>query len=381
MTRSLAVLYAGTIASRVGTFVVPYLTIYLSRERARPLAETGRIVSAGSVGLFVGNLLGGWLADHWSRKGTLLLALGLSAFGVAVLGQSHDAGWAYAGWLFVALLGTGMYGPAASAVIADATDGDARRRAYAIHYVCHNIGMGLGPILGGALAMAGFWWVFAGDVASTLTCAALLAVGLRVATPHAAGREERRRPPWHVWRRYPSVLAFLGAGFFVVAPLMGLEYAVPVFVDTELSEPLVFVGVVYSINAACILTLSLPIERWLRGRDEARMMTLAAVAWTAGLVILAVGASLPALLASTVVWTLGEIVASIVVPTYVARCVAPQARGRMLATGDALRSLAGVVMPIVLGLLWDGAGVDAVLLALVTVPAVGIAAFVAIARW
>ncbi|MCX4246546.1 MFS transporter [Paraliomyxa miuraensis] len=371
LPRPLAFLYAGTIATRLGTFVVPYLTIYLSVERGLSLAATGRILAAGGVGLLLGNLAGGQLADRVGRKAALLAALLVNVIGVGTLAVALPWGGAYAVALAVALAGAGMWMPAANALIADATNEAERGLAYTVHYVCINIGMGLGPLLGGLLAASSFHAVFVGDIATSLVCAGLIAVGISSVHPPAARSDRDRASTLRVWTRHPRIVAFCGVSVLLVAPLMGLEYAVPILVATTFDEALVFVGVVYSINAACILGLSFPIERALRGRNEAAMMAIAGALWAGGLAILAVGASIGALLSCTVVWTLGEIVASIVVPTYVSRRVAAHHEGRMLALQDAVRSGSAIVCPIALGAIWDGVGVAAVLGVLVALPAAG----------
>ena len=375
---ALALLYAGTIATRLGTFVVPYLTIYLSETRGFSLAITGIVVGAGGVGSLAGNLLGGQLADRLGRKPTLLLASIVNMVGIAALSSSLPSVPAYAFALGLALAGTGMYSPAASALIADLTTESERSLAYTINYVCINVGMGLGPLLGGVLAAYSYGWLFAGDIASTLVCAVLIAVGIPAVRLKRVELDGRGTSTLRVWVRHPTLVAFGGASIFVVAPLMGLEYAVPILVRTTFDEAFVFVGLVYSINAACILVFSLPIERAIRGRDEAAMMALAAALWGLGLSILALGFSVFALLSCTVVWTMGEIVASIVVPTYLSRRVAASAKGRMLSLQDGVRSVSAIACPIALGAVWDGAGVGVVVAVLVASPVLG---FVVYAGW
>lgn len=370
LPRSLAYLYLGTIATRLGSFVVPYLTLYLSEHRGMSPSTTGQIVAVGGFGLLVGNLLGGWSADRVGRKPTLLAALGINVVGVAALACTLPSETAYAVALALALAGAGMYTPAANALIADCTSHAQRPFAYAVHYVCISVGMGLGPLLGGLLAASAFTWLFVGDIATTLVCMALVAVGVR-APARIARQDSTLGSTLRVWARHPRILVFCGASFFVVAPLMGLEYAVPLLVGRLLQEPLAYIGLVYSINAGCILLLGLPIERALRGRDERTMMAVAGGLWTAGLLILLVGCSTTALLVSTVVWTQGEIIASVVVPTYVSRRVEASAKGRLLALQDVVRSSAGIVAPLALGMVWDWSGPGAVLMVLVVTPAVG----------
>lgn len=372
LPRGLLPLYAGTIATRLGTFVVPYLTLYLSVDRGLSLSVTGRIIASGGVGLLLGNLAGGWLADRVGRKPALLLALAINAAGMVLLGSGLPSATAYALVLALASVGGGMYTPAANAWIADLTEGEHRQLAYTVNYICINVGMGLGPLLGGLLAAASFHWLFVGDVATTAICAAF------IATASTGGRRSSARP--HAEARGGSmklspqtfgVLAFCCASFFIIAPLMGLEYAVPLFVGTILHKPLVLVGVVYTINATCILLLSLPLERAVAGRDPTLMMALAGVLWAAGLTVLAAGLSAAALLLCTVLWTLGEMLGSVVVPTFVASRVSAKARGRFLAVPDAMRSLAAIVAPIVLGVLWENRGFETVLMLLIATPLVG----------
>lgn len=93
--------------------------------------------------------------------------------------------------------------------------------------------------------------------------------------------------------------------------------------------------------------------------------------------ILATGFSVAALLACTVVWTTGEIIGSIVLPTYISRRVAASVKGRMLSLQDAVRSVSAIVCPIALGVIWDGAGVKMVLGVLVALPMLGVVVYTA----
>ena len=110
------------------------------------------------------------------------------------------------------------------------------------------------------------------------------------------------------------------------------------------------------------------------------MMAVAGLLWTAGLAILVLGFSLAALLACTVVWTVGEVVASVVVPTYVSKRVEPSAKGRMLSLVDAVRSVCAVACPVGLGMLWDLSGPRTVLVVLLALPAIGAVVYAAWAR-
>lgn len=381
LPRPLLALYAGTVATRLGAFVVPYLTLYLVDARGLSLAATGRVIALGSIGLLAGNLAGGWLADRVGRKPTLLLALIVNAIGVGTVAWSLPSGLAYAIALAIALAGAGMYAPAANALIADLTTDEERPLAYTVNYVGINVGMGLGPLLGGLLAGASFRWLFVGDVATTLCCAIVIALGVPSIRSDVERPDAPRGSVFSAWRAHPRIVAFCGASILLVAPLMGLEFTVPLLVGQVFAAPLVFVGTVYTINATSILVLSFSIERLVRGRSPTAMMALAGLAWTAGTGVLAAGRSVGALLACTAIWTVGEIIGSVVVPTYVSRCARPDAKARLLAVPDAVRSLCAIACPAGLGLVWDRFGVDTVLGILVALPLVGFLVFAAAWAW
>ena len=146
-------------------------------------------------------------------------------------------------------------------------------------------------------------------------------------------------------------------------------------VEEDMRAGLAFIGVVYTINAACILSLSFLVERFVRGRDDFLMMTVAGLFWAAGLTILLGGFSVGALLVCTAVWTVGEIIASILVPNFIARHVAHEVKGRFMALNDIVRSFAGVVCPIGLGFIWAGRGVSTVLIVLLAMPVLGMIAY------
>lgn len=368
---TLVALFAGTVATRLGTFVVPFLTVYLAQTRGLSLVTTGQVVAGGGLGMLLGNVAGGRLADVVGRKSTLIAAMVVNVLGLSGLAAPLVSPWAYGLATAVAMFGTGMYTPAANALIADVTQGEQRSLAYTVHYVCINVGMALGPLAGGVLVGVSFRWLFVGDIVTALVCLVILALGVREA-PRARSRDDPGARIRFSWRAHTRVVAVCAATFFVVSPLMGLEYAVPLLVSRVLDAPLTFVGAVYTINAVCILTLGLVVERVVRGRDELAMMAVAAGLWTLGLLWLACQLSIVALLLSTAVWTVGEIVGSVVIPTYVAKHAPPHARGRLLGVGDAVRSAAGVVLPIGLGLVWEGVGVSAVLAVLVTLPLIGV---------
>ena len=367
-------LFAATLVTRLGTFVLPYLAIYLTEERGLGVARTGAILGIGSLGLLFGNAISGWLLDRWSRRGTLATALLVNAVGYAGLAVSFDQPALYTFALLVGLTGVGMVTPAAQTLLADVTAPEERTLAYTVYYLCVNVGMAAGPLLGGSIALAAgsATALFLGDVLTTLVGLALvLRFVPAVPLPSRARAESDDRTDERSGvdrRRLTLAFGFALSGFFFAAPLMGLEFAVPLLVRQVLEGPALWVGVVYAVNGVTILVLGVPLGRYARGRDEIGVLQIAGAFWLAGLALFTWRLTPATLLIGTAIWTIGEVLASVSLPSWLSREAPVEWRGRVLAVQDATVSVARIASPVGLGWVWAMAGPDTVLRSLLALP-------------
>ncbi|MGW4568674.1 MFS transporter [Streptomyces sp. NPDC004561] len=367
---ALRVLFLASFINRAGMFVFPLLAVYLVRGRDLSPGEAGLLISVGSTGLLAGSLLSGLLRD---RRTALLTALLLNAGGYLGLAVLDWPPWTYAGLLFVALVGMGMFGPASNTLVADLTEPDQRPFAYTVSYIGNNLGMGIGPLLGGLAAAYSYHVMFAGDIIAGLVCAAMIALWVSSERrDRVKGRKDKARsgPLGH-----RHVLLLVLVSFFYVVPLTGLEYALPLAVTTVLHESAGLVGVVYTVNSVVVVGLGLAVEKCMQGQGTKLLLLISGALWAAGLAVIVVGFSLPAILLSTVIWTLGEIIASVVVPTYIADHVDERRVGSFMALNGFVLGLARLAVPAGLGALWTAQGHRPVFLALLAAPLVGMAAY------
>jgi MFS family permease len=183
------VLLAGTFINRFGTFVMPFLTIYLYQQ-GHSLVVASFAVSAFGFGTLCGSTLGGWLADRIGRKHTIAIGAFASSVFYMLL---YCAGSMPAIVVCAALagLGAGTYPPASSALLADVVPEDRRVRAWSALRVALNAGFACGVASAGFLAKISFFWLFAGDALTTAIygCIALAAL------PHGL-RSVEAKAPW-----------------------------------------------------------------------------------------------------------------------------------------------------------------------------------------
>jgi len=70
-------IWCGLVVNRLASFVLPFLSIYLVRDRGFLPAQAGRVLALYGVGVTVAGPLGGFLADRAGRRITMVLALAL----------------------------------------------------------------------------------------------------------------------------------------------------------------------------------------------------------------------------------------------------------------------------------------------------------------
>ncbi len=338
LPRPFWVLFAGTFINRVGTFVWPFLTIYLTRQ-GHSLTAAACAVGAYGVGSAGGSILGGWLADHLGRRQTIVLGSAAAAVAVMLL---YAAGSLPAVILATMFMGaaSGTYHPAASALLADVVPPDLRVRAYAAFRLAANAGFACGAALGGVLANYSFFWLFAGDALTTLVYAAVALVAL----PHGL-RGQTRQAPWSVAlrqvRQDRAFHALFASVFFSALIVMqcGTTYSLHIThagLTLDLFgwslRPEAIYGLLIGWNGVMVALCELPLSGWTQRFHPGRTMAFGYVLLGGGFALNGFAHSLPLLFTAMTIFTLGEIISAPVSGAYVARLAPEALRGRYLGT-------------------------------------------------
>ncbi len=64
-------LWMGTIVNRLGSFVAPFLSLYLTSQRGFTVSQAGLMFSLFGAGAFLSNIVGGELTDRLGRRPVL----------------------------------------------------------------------------------------------------------------------------------------------------------------------------------------------------------------------------------------------------------------------------------------------------------------------
>jgi len=353
LPRAFWILFAGTFINRFGTFVWPFLTIYLTRQ-GHSLTAAAWAVSAFGFGAFCGGTLGGWLADHLGRRNTIVLGTFSSATFFMLLYTASSLP-AVIFWTTLAGLAGGMYQPAIGALLADIVPAELRVRAYAAIRLAANAGFAFGVSIGGILANYSLFWLFAGDALTTALYGCIALAWL----PHGL-RSQTQRTPWSDALGYLRkdrtfhalwIAAFCGALIFTQ---FGSTYSLHVIrsgltldvLGWHLPPETVY-GLLLGWNGALIVFAELPMTSATLRFDARRVMALGHLLTGVGFALNAVAHTVFALWLAMTVFTLGEMIAQPTASAWIARIAPERMRGRYMG---------------VLGLAWNGGGIAGPLL-------------------
>ena len=375
LPRAYWVLWCGIFVNRMGSFVIPFLTLYLTQERGFSLVQAGLVAALYGAGGMVASPLGGFLADRIGRRHTMLAALGLGGIGMMALGFIHRIEFLAPACFLVAIPYEG-YRPAFHAAVADLVPISDRVRAFGLNYWVINLGFSIGLSLGGFLATRSFVWLFVGDGFTTLVFA-LLVWRLVPETRPALTEMESAHPDRGMvqgflapYRDLPFA-AFLALS--VCTLMIFLQHTTTMAVDMgRHGISRAAFGSVIAINGILIVLVQPFVGQWLTRMNRSRVLAVGVALIGAGFGLNRIAHSVPQYALGVVVWTLGEICVLPVANAIVADVARPELRGRYQGAYGLSWGIATCIAPVAgtsvlqhfgSGALWTGCFVVALLVA------------------
>jgi len=343
LPRAAWVLFFGTFLNKFGGFVVPFLTLYLT-DRGYTIGQAGLAVSAYGVGNIGASLLGGHLADKLGRRQTILFSMFSGAAAMMLLSQAHGLAMIIA---LTALTGLAneFYRPASQALLADIVPAPEQRvTAFAALRVSFNAGFAFGPATAGLLAAYGYFWLFAGDAATSVLFGLVALLALPKGSRNTMGNTS-----WSdalkVLRRDRKLHQLLLANFAIGLVFFQLASTFGLYVEHLGFSPAVY-GAVVSMNGALIVFCELPLTRLTRKFPARRVMATGHILCAAGFALNAFAHSIAALVLCMIIFTIGEMIMMPTAAAYLANLAPAEMRGRYMGVSGLTWATALITGPV-----------------------------------
>lgn len=331
LPRPFWVLWTGTLINRMGTFVLPFLAIYLTQVRGFSIAQAGMVAGLYGAGASIAAPVGGYLADHIGRRITMVGALALGGSCMIALGFAKSIG-VIAPMTFVVALISDMYRPGVQAALADLVPPADRVRAFGLIYWVINLGFAFGTALAGFLATVSFRILFVADGLTTILYAFLIWRGVPETRPSRPSHaEDPSRPSalseFFAPYRDGVYMAFVGLSFLSSILFMQFTLALPLDMAAHGVAKATF-GMVIALNGLIIVFVQPFLGPYLSSRNRSRVIAAGVTLMAVGFGLNAVVHTAPLYALGVVIWTIGEIGVLPIANSVVADLAPVHVRGR-----------------------------------------------------
>jgi predicted MFS family arabinose efflux permease len=371
LPREVWLLAGALLVNRAGTMVLPFLSLYLTRDLGLTAADAGIIIGCFGLGSMAGSFIGGWLSDRMDPVRVQEFSLLASGFGFLAFTQIESF-TALAGGVLILASISDAFRPALMAAVAHRTSPGIRSRAFALIRLAANLGMAVGPAAAGLLAIYGYVWIFVGDAFTCWAAAVVLLATLGSDVPGGTGdRRQARGRNGSPWRDGPFL------GFMLLLVVLAMAFfqvwsTVPLYLRSFYGLSERSIGLLLALNALLIVLTEMLLIRAVENRDRMRMVGLGALLVCGGLAILPFGPGWMTAVVFMVVLTVGEMLSMPITNAVVAERAGVESVGRYMGVYTLAFSTAFVIGPIAgtaiyqnygPQTLWCGTGVVGVVLA------------------
>ncbi|MDD3631292.1 MAG: MFS transporter [Atribacterota bacterium] len=345
LPRSLFILFFAQIVSSMGNFVFPFLAIFLTKTLIYNEQKAGFYVMLATAAKVPGLLLGGKLSDAFGRKKIFIIFSTLSGLFiffcllVGQIGQNEIIPWL----LIISAVFNGANYPAMKAMVADLTNPDNRKAAFSLLYLGTNIGFAIGPLIAGFLYNNYLKLLFVGDAATTIISVLLVYIFIAETFPEPDKMKKSKLSECNNERAEDGSIyqVLLSRPYLLIFTLIFTLYSF-IYVQSEFTLPLQMIkifgdngpqyfGTIMTVNGIVVIFLTVIIISITRRIEPILNVSLAGLLYAIGFGIIYFSTTLFLFAFSTILWTLGEIIASTYSDVYIINHTPITHRGRFSA--------------------------------------------------
>jgi predicted MFS family arabinose efflux permease len=344
--RNIWILSVATLINRAGTMVLPFIALYANQILSASKADAGLVLAAYGIGAFVTAPFAGKLSDKIGT--TKMMKISLFCTGSFLFLYSFITNF----FLFLALtfvwaILSEAFRPASMSFISSEISPDRRKTAFALNRLAINLGMSVGPLIGGILSTINFHLLFYVDGLTSLAAGAFLILfpwEKHETTVPEVSDQTISQEKVTVFKD-KRLLYFLLALIPVEIVFFQHIGALPLFIVSDLGFSNAVFGLLTAVNTVLIIFIEVPLNDSMRNWDDRKSLALGALLSGVGFGLMAFTDTIPPIVFLIVIWTFGEMIFFPSSGEYVAKIAPPKQRGEYMGYFQMSFSFAFMVGP------------------------------------
>ncbi|MBF8255263.1 MAG: MFS protein [Anaerolineales bacterium] len=340
------------LVSSASSMFWPFLLIFVRQQLNLPMTTVALLLTVNSAAGLVGLAIAGPAADRFGRKPVMLVSL--VGQGGAMVGMSLAA--SLPAWIAaMAFLGAfnPLYRVGADSMVADLLRAEERAGGYALLRVIANLGVAIGPLIGGFVTSVSYDIAFYASASASLIYAGLLSLRARETMPPRSTAPAAASGSYGPILRDKPFVQFIG-----VVALSGMAYVIlmallPVYAKENFGVVERQYGFILATNAAMVVLCQFAVTRWTSRRPALPVLALGSLFYAAGVGSVALGAGFGAFWMSMVILTVGELIMVPTSTTLTANLAPTEMRGRYMGLYSLTWTISVGLGPVLGGVLND----------------------------
>jgi MFS family permease len=359
--RQFWLMFVGMFISTIGASMIwPFLMLYVSKRLNTPLTITASLLTLNAAAGLAASFVGGPIIDRFGRK--WIMAASLASNGLMYIFLGHAATFPQ----FALLLGFGgavnpLYRSAADAMVADLVPPDKRIDAYSLMRWSNNLGIAIGPLIGGSLAATSYTLAFYCAACGMILYSLLLVFFAHETMPVRSIKADTTSPHER-FAGYPAILGDRAFMSFLITFTMVTVCAVlmwtimPVYANRTFGISENIYKWIPATNAIMVVTLQTLTTRVTKRYLPLLVLSIGSFFYAIAVGSVAFAQSFVGFWIAIIIMTIGELILAPTSSTYVANLAPVEMRGRYMSLFGLSWPIGAGVGPLIGGILSDTLG-------------------------
>ena len=262
IAREIWILAAVLLITRSGMMVLPFLTLYTTKDLSFSIVEAGIVTGCYGAGSLLGSWLGGWLTDRVGFYRVTLYSLLVGGIGMISLTLFRDF-YSLSIAVFITSLIVDASRPPIMAAVSSYSKPEDQTRSISLIRMAVNLGIAIGPAIAGLLAAtAGYFWLFIIDgltcMAATIPLIVFIKGDQRIVDKKNKETKDTDIPAY----RDHLYLTFLVIFCINIIAFMQILSTAPLFFERELQMNEAQIGLFFTFNGMLVFFFEMPLVKF-----------------------------------------------------------------------------------------------------------------------
>ncbi len=326
------ILAIATLINRAGTMVLPFLALYATQELNVNPGSSGLVLTFYGIGAFITAPFAGRISDKIGPLKLMkisLISTGLFLFVLSLIKTFESFLALTLVWAII----SESFRPASMSFISEQIEPKRRKTAFALNRLAINLGMSIGPMVGGFLSAINFSLLFYVDGVTSIAAAIFLIVSswqpIKEIIPENPPAEISQSQSISILRNKKFLLFLLS---IIPAQIVFFQHigALPIFIVENLGYSTAVFGLLTALNTVIIIFIEVPLNDSMRLWPAWKALALGAFITGIGFGLPALNSMMGVLIFSVVIWTFGEMIFFPSSGEFVAEISPPKKRGEYM---------------------------------------------------